>query len=92
MPSFTRRDHLFFAWNAAVGVLCGAVVVRAPELQSAALPPFLWLLIGMAAFEVGAFFLAPGAGAGPVSNVTRFLALSLSLGLYTVISAVLVRA
>lgn len=92
MPSFTQRDYVFFAWNAAVGVICAAVVIRNPELQSAAIPPFLLLLIGMGVFEIGALLIARDPGAVPVSNVTRFLALSLSLGLYTLISALLSRA
>jgi hypothetical protein len=88
----SRRDYLFFAWNAAVGVLCAALVLHRPDLNSAAIPPFLWLLIGMGAFEIGAFLLARDAPILPLSNVTRFLGLSLSLGLFTVITAVLSRA
>lgn len=83
MPSFTQRDYVFFAWNAVVGLLCAAVVMRDPSLQAAAIPPFIWLLIGMGVFEAAALLLARGAP--PISNVTRFLGLSLALAVFTLI-------
>jgi len=88
VPSLTRRDQAFLAWNVAVGLLCAAIVVHDPALQAAAIPPFMWLLLGMLAFELGASVIA--GGAAPMSNVTRFLGLCLSLGVYTAISALLI--
>lgn len=87
MPSLTQRDYWFFAWNAVVGVLCATAVVRDPALQTAAIPPFLWLLIGMGLFEAAALLL--WRGVAPLSNVMRFLGLSLALGLYIVIPALI---
>ncbi len=62
MGALTRRDVLFLVWNAAVGLVVGALTVRWAELASAPVPPVLWLVVGMAAFEIGgAVLLAEGA-------------------------------
>lgn len=84
MPAFTQRDYLFFAWNAAVGIACAAMMLRYPALE-ATLPSFLWLLIGMGLFEAAALGLARGAP--PLNNVTRFLGLALSLALFIVVQS-----
>ena len=85
MTSLTDRDLAFLAWNIVAGLVAGAVVAGRPELASAALPPFLWLLLAMAAYEIAAGYalgLQPGA---LVSTPVRFLGLVVALAIYLLV-------
>ena len=54
----------FFAYMIAAGVAVGLIVVRYPEAHGYALPPFFWVILLMAAFEIVAGYVlgrSPGA-------------------------------
>jgi hypothetical protein len=54
----------FFAYMIAAGVAVGLIVVRYPEAHGYALPPFFWVILLMAAFEVVAGYVlgrSPGS-------------------------------
>ncbi len=86
MSGLTRLDSLFLLWNVAVGTAVGALVARWPELGSAVVPPVLWLVLGMAVFELGgAALLRQG---GPlVTYGVRILGLAVSFAAYLLVSA-----
>lgn len=88
MPALTNRDLAFLAWNLAVGLAAGVAVVARPEFASAALPPLLWLLLAMAAYEIAAgavLGLQPGS---LVSTPVRFLGLLAAVVLYLLVPVI----
>ncbi len=87
MGALTRCDVLFLVWNAAVGLVVGALTVRWAELASAPVPPVLWLVVGMAAFEIGGAVLL-GGGGPLVTYAMRIIALAISFATYALVSAV----
>jgi hypothetical protein len=48
--------HLL-AFNAIFGACIGALTARAPAFTTLGIPPFLWLVAGLFAFEMGAGLL-----------------------------------
>ena len=86
MPALTRRDILFFVWNAAVGLTVGAVVARWPDLAQAPVPPVLWLVVGMGIFEFGAAAVLR-LGGPLVTYGIRIAGLAVSFAAYLLVSA-----
>jgi hypothetical protein len=64
-------NHLFLAFMTLVGVIVGIVLVVSPESRDYKLPPYFWVLIAMAAFELIAFARGRGARGTVVSMDAR---------------------
>jgi hypothetical protein len=54
-------DRVFLGFMVLVGIAIGIVLLFAPETRDYRLPPYFWVLIAMAIFELGV--LARGRGA-----------------------------
>jgi hypothetical protein len=54
-------NRIFLGFMVLVGIAVGAVLVLAPETRDFHLPPYFWVLIAMAAFELIAFARWRGA-------------------------------
>lgn len=48
-------SRIFYAYMAVVGLAAGALLVVAPQTQKFVVPPFFWVLIAVALFELGTF-------------------------------------
>jgi hypothetical protein len=79
-------DITFLLWKIAVGVLLGAVVARRPELREGAVPPLLWLLIGMGLFEVASVLWRDRPDPTNILRIAGFVA---AFAVYSVASSVL---
>jgi hypothetical protein len=78
-------DHVFIAFMGAVGIAAGAILIAAPEAAELRVPPYFWVLIAMAAFELVVFSIWRGVPGRMVSNGARLLGFVLA----TVIMVVL---
>jgi len=45
-------NHIFIGFMTLVGVATGALLVVKPELRDLRVPPYFWVLIAMAGFEL----------------------------------------
>lgn len=54
-------DRIFIAFMIVVGAAVGAVVVVAPQVREFRVPPYFWVLLAMAGFEVVNFLRAKGS-------------------------------
>jgi hypothetical protein len=54
-------NHIFLAFMAVVGAAVGIILVAVPESRDFRLPPYFWVLIAMAVFELLAFARRRGA-------------------------------
>jgi len=77
----TPINYIFLAYVAVVGLAIGGVLVVKPEWAELRIPPFLWLLIAMALFEIAAFARRQGAFGSAIRMEVRFLGFVLALGL-----------
>jgi len=57
MPSAHRIRNYLVVFNLLFGSLIGALTARVPAFSSLGVPPFLWLVAGLFAFEVCAGLL-----------------------------------
>ena len=46
-------SRIFYAYMTIVGLAAGALLVVAPQTQKFVVPPFFWVLIAVALFELG---------------------------------------
>jgi hypothetical protein len=78
-------DRIFIVFAVAVGAAIGAVLVAVPQSRAASLPPYFWILIAFAVFEVLAIYLRGGAWAPPIAMATRLIGFALALALMILI-------
>jgi hypothetical protein len=52
MPSLSATQLLFLVYNAATGLLIGALSARIPAFAGLGIPTFAWLVLAMLAFEM----------------------------------------
>jgi len=62
-----------------VGVAIGVILVAAPETRDYRVPPYYWVLIAMAVFELIAFARARGAPGTMITMQARLLGLVLAV-------------
>lgn len=53
-------DRIFVVFMIVVGATVGVVVVIAPQVREFRVPPYFWVLLAMAGFEVANFLRAKG--------------------------------
>jgi hypothetical protein len=81
-------NHVFFAFMTLAGVAVGAILVAAPESREYRLPPYFWVLIAMALFELIAFARGRGAPGTVVTMDARLGGFVLAIVLMVVIPIV----
>ncbi len=82
----SKVDCLFLLFMGLVGVAIGIVLVVVPESRTYKLPPYFWVLIAMAMFEITAFVIRERGIPGAVVTMrTRILGFALALVLLIVI-------
>jgi len=72
-------DRIFLAFMGLVGVAIGVILVAAPETRDYRVPPYYWVLIAMAVFELIAFARARGAPGTMITMQARLLGLVLAV-------------
>jgi uncharacterized membrane protein HdeD (DUF308 family) len=72
-------DRIFLAFMGLVGVAIGVILVAAPETRDYRVPPYYWVLIAMAVFELIAFARARGAPGTMITMQARLLGLLLAV-------------
>ena len=85
MASRMTINHLFLGFMILAGVVAGAVVVAKPEVRDFRVPPYFWILIAMALFELAAFARGRGAPGATVAMEVRLLGFVLAIVLMVVI-------
>jgi hypothetical protein len=72
-------DHVFIGFMAAVGIAAGAILIAMPETRDLRVPPYFWVLIAMAIFEITLFAFYRGVPGRMVSNGARLLGFVLAV-------------
>ena len=72
-------NHLFIGFMVAAGLAVGVVLIIAPQARDFRLPPYFWILIAMALFEVAAFARGRGAPGTMVGMDARLLGFVLAI-------------
>lgn len=72
-------DHIFLGFMGAVGIAAGATLIAMPETRDLRIPPYFWVLIAMALFEVSLFAFWRGVPGRTISNGARLLGFVLAV-------------
>jgi hypothetical protein len=72
-------DHIFLGFMTVVGIAAGAILIAMPETRDFRVPPYFWILIAMAGFEITLFAFWRGVPGRMVSNGARILGFVLAL-------------
>ena len=72
-------NRLFLGFTAVAGLTIGVVLILKPEARDFRIPPFFWLVIAMALFELAAFARGQGAPGSTVRMEIRLLGFVLAL-------------
>lgn len=78
-------DRLFLGYMTLVGILVGAVLVAAPQLDDYFIKPYFWVLIAVALFEGGVYFVRRNAPGPMLSTQARLLGFVIGIVLMVVI-------
>jgi hypothetical protein len=78
MPSLSSLQLIFFAYNAAVGLLVGTMGATSPWFDRLGVPVFAWLIAAMFAFEVIAGLIFKIHPSTAISMGTRIAAILIS--------------
>jgi hypothetical protein len=77
--SAMTTDHIFIGFMGAVGIAAGAILIAMPETRDLRVPPYFWVLIAMALFEITLFAFFRGVPGRMVSNGARILGFVLAV-------------
>jgi hypothetical protein len=78
-------DRIFIIFAAVVGATIGGILVAVPQSRAASLPPYFWILIAFALFEVLTIYLRGGPWTPPIAMPTRLVGFALALALMILI-------
>lgn len=78
-------NRLFIAFMCVVGAAVGLFLVLRPESRDFRMPPYFWVLIAMALFELVAFARSRGAAGTVVAMEARLAGFVLAIVLMVVI-------
>ncbi|MEA2870349.1 MAG: hypothetical protein QOH67_325 [Hyphomicrobiales bacterium] len=81
-------DRIFLAYMLVVGIAVGAVIVAMPQARDFRVPPYFWILIAMALFELAAYARGRGAPGTMLAMEMRLLGFVLAIVLMVVIPVV----
>ena len=74
-------DKLFFGYMAIVGIVVGVALVAMPSIQNLAFKPYVWIVLAVVLFDVGAYLLGRRASGERLLMPSRMLGLFVGLGL-----------
>ncbi len=80
-------ERIFFVYMAAAGIAAGAIVIGFPKSQNFVIGPYFWVLIAMAAFELGGVMLRQGGPMPLLNTPARLLGLIIGVVLLFVIAS-----
>jgi len=78
-------DHIFIGFMAATGVVAGAILISFPEAREFRVPPYFWVLIAMALFEVAFVAFFRGVAGRTITNGARLLGFVLAIVIMVVL-------
>lgn len=78
-------DRIFIGFMAAAGIAAGAILVAFPEARDFWVPPYFWMLITMALFEVVVLVGFRGMPGRMISNGARLLGFLLAITIMVVL-------
>jgi hypothetical protein len=78
MPRLSVQEFLFLVANAVIGFVVGSAVARSPQFAAFRIPTFVWLVLGMLAFELLAGLALKAHPSTIVSMPLRFAGLIVS--------------
>jgi len=78
-------NHVFFLFTAAMGVVIGVLVALVPHARDLGIPPYFWVLIGVALFEGLAYWRGRGAPGTTLAMEARLLGFVLAILLVVII-------
>jgi hypothetical protein len=81
-------DKLFFGLMALVGAASGASLVAMPRLQDFIIKPYFWILIVIAAFDLGVYLMRRNAPGTMLTMNARLLGLVIGVVLMVVIPTI----
>ena len=81
-------DRIFLAFMAVCGIAAGVILIVAPEARNMRIPPYFWVLIAMALFELVAFARGGGAAGTVVAMEARLCGFVLAIVLMVAIPIV----
>jgi hypothetical protein len=62
-----RIERIYWAYMALIGLMAGAVLIAAPQVQDKGIKPFFWILIAVGLFDLGLYVRGRG---GPWTMLT----------------------
>jgi hypothetical protein len=81
-------DRLFFGLMALAGIAAGSALVAAPQLQNFIIKPYFWILIAIAAFDLGVYAMRRNAPGAMLTMNARLLGLVIGVVLMVVIPTI----
>ena len=78
-------DRIFLAFMIVAGAAVGVLLVVMPQARDFRVPPYFWVLLAMALFELGAYARGRGAPGTMVAMEMRLLGFVLAIVLMVVI-------
>jgi len=78
-------DRIFLVFMILCGLMLAGLVLLFPQSKDLGIPPYFWVLIPMAIFEVVAFARSRGAPGSVIAMQTRLIGLVIALALLMLI-------
>ena len=78
-------DRIFIVFMALCGLILAGLVLLFPHSRDIGIPPYFWVLIPMAIFEVAAFARSRGAPGSVIAMETRLIGFVIAIALMLVI-------
>jgi hypothetical protein len=78
-------NRIFFGYMALVGVVTGAVLVIAPQIQEFVIKPYFWILIAVGLFDVAVYALGRTSAATMLTMNVRLIGFTIGIVLMVVI-------
>ena len=78
-------DRIFLVFMIMCGLMLAGLVLLFPQSKDLGIPPYFWVLIPMAIFEVTAFARSRGAPGSVIAMQTRLIGLVIALALLMLI-------
>lgn len=82
-------DRVFVAYMIVVGAAVGVVVAFAPQVREFRVPPYFWVLLAMAGFEVASYLRGRGAEGTMVGMEARLAGFVLGIVVMVVVPILL---
>jgi hypothetical protein len=78
-------DRIFIVFMALCGLILAGLVLLFPHSRDIGIPPYFWVLIPMAIFEVAAFARSRGAPGSVIAMETRLIGFVIAIALLLLI-------